>query len=195
MFVLRLQNMDSSVLARQVYEKQVQLGLPGLAKEVKDICEKLSLPDINLCKIGKEKVEEYIYYNHYKDMKEKMDDSKKLANIKHEDFTKEQVYMNSKSVDSCRTQLRIRLEMMDSFKDNFRSKYRTLDRGEADRDPGLQCGDCGQSRDSQSHCMVCPAWAEARERLNLACIGDMVVYYQRVLKGREENEKKRRKAG
>ena len=79
MLAIRLQNMDSSVLARQVYEKQVQLGLPGLAKEVKDICEKLSLPDINLCKIGKDKVEEYIYYNHYKDMKEKMDDSKKLA--------------------------------------------------------------------------------------------------------------------
>ena len=53
MFVKRLQNMDSSVLARQVYEKQVQLGLPGLAKEVKNICEGLSLPDINMFNIRK----------------------------------------------------------------------------------------------------------------------------------------------
>ena len=159
--------MESSVLARQVYEKQVQLGLPGLAKEVKNICESLSLPDINMFKISKEKIYEYIFYNHYKDMKEKMDESKKMENIKHENFTKEQDYLNSGSVDSCHTQLRIRLEMMDTFKDNFSSKYRTLDRGEEDMDPGLLCGDFGQSRDSQSHCLVCPAWTEARERLDL----------------------------
>ena len=70
MFVKRLPNMESSVLARQVYEKQVQLGLPGLAKEVKNICESLSLPDINMFKIRKEKMDEYIFYNHYKDMRE-----------------------------------------------------------------------------------------------------------------------------
>ena len=46
MFVKRLQQMDSSMLARQVYEKQVQPGLPGLVKEVKVICETLCLPDI-----------------------------------------------------------------------------------------------------------------------------------------------------
>ena len=62
-------------------------------------------------------------------------------------------------------------------------------------DPGLLCGDCGQSRDSQSHCLVCPAWTEASERLDLTCIEDLVVFYQRVLMGREEKEKKRRKAG
>ena len=118
-------------------------------------------------KISKEKIYEYIFYNHYKDMKEKMDESKKMENIKHENFTKEQDYLNSGSVDSCHTQLRIRLEMMDTFKDNFSSKYRTLDRGEEDMDPGLLCGDFGQSRDSQSHCLVCPAWTEARERLDL----------------------------
>ena len=102
-------------------------------------------------------------------MKELMNGSKKMYNLKHEDFSKELVYMNSKSVESCQTQLQIRLEMMDTFKDNYRSKNRTLDRVEEDKDPGLQCGDCGQSRDTQSHCMVCPAWAEARQRLDLAC--------------------------
>ena len=69
-------------------------------------------------------------------MKEAMNSSNKMENIKHEDFTREQIYMNSKSVDSSRTQLRIRLQMLDTFKDNYRSKYRTLDRGEEDRDPG-----------------------------------------------------------
>ena len=101
--------------------------------------------------------------------------------------------MHNKSIDSSRTQLRIRLEMLESFKDNYRTKYRTLSRGQEDRDPGLRCSDCGQSRDSQSHCLVCPAWLEARERLDLLCIEDVVIYFQRVLKGREEKKDKERK--
>ena len=163
--------------------------------EVKTICEALSIPDINLSCVSKEKIYEAIFYNHYKDMKELMNSSKKMASICHEDFRQEQDYLNSRSVDSARTQLRIRLEMVDTFKDNFRSKYRTLERGEEDRDPGLRCGDCGQSRDTQSHCVVCPAWAAARDRLDLSCIGNMVVFFQRVLKGRDEKEKRRRKGG
>ena len=101
--------------------------------------------------------------------------------------------MHSKSVENSRTQLRIRLEMLESFKDNYRTKYRTLGRGQEDRDLGLRCGDCGQSRDSQSHCLICPAWMKARERLDLSCIEDVVIYFQRVLKGREEKKDKERK--
>ena len=101
--------------------------------EVKTICEALSIPDINLSCVSKEKIYEAIFYNHYKDMKELMNSSKKMASICHEDFRQEQDYLNSRSVDSARTQLRIRLEMVDTFKDNFRSKYRTLERGEEDK--------------------------------------------------------------
>ena len=193
MLVRRLQKMESSVLARQVYERQLQLGLPGLAREVKDICDSLKIPDINYFNVRKEKIEEYIFYNHYQDMKELMEKSKKMDKIRHEDFTKEQKYLNYRSIDSARTQMRVRLEMMETFKDNFRTKYRTLGRGEEDRDPGLLCDDCGQSRDSQSHCVLCPAWQEARDRLDLTCIEDLVVYFQRVLKGREEKKDKQRK--
>lgn len=52
-----------------------------------------------------------------------------------------------------------------------------MNRGEEDRDPG----DCGQDRDTQSHCLVCPAWAAARDRLDLSDSEDMVTYFQRVL--------------
>ena len=124
-----------------------------------------------------------------------MNSSKKMNKICHEDFRKEQNYMNSKSLDISMTQLTIRLEMVETFKDNFQSKYWTKDRGEEDMDPGLQCGDCGQARDTQSHCLVCPAWAEARDRVDLSCIEDIVMFYQQVLKGREENDKRRRRGG
>ena len=186
--------MDTSTLARQVYEKQLKLRLPGLASEVKTICETLCITDINMSNVSKEKIEETIFYHHYADMKEIMKSSKNMENIRHEDFRKEQSYMNSRSRDSSRTQLIIRLEMVETFKDNFRSKYRTKDRGQEDMDPGLQCGDCDQSRDTQSHCIVCPAWAEARDRFDLTRIGDIVIYYQRSSRG-DEKEKRRRKGG
>ena len=155
--------MKTSVLARQVYKKQLRLGLPGLAREVTDICDVIKIPDVNYNQVKKEKIEEHIFSNHYKDMKEEIEKSKKMDKVKHEDFTNEQKYMHNKSIDSSRTQLRIRLEMLESFKDNYRTKYRTLGRGEEDRDPALACGDCGQSRDSQSHCLVCPAWQEGEK--------------------------------
>ena len=148
---------------------------------------------MNYNEVKKEKIEEHIFFNHYKDMKEEIEKSKKMEKVKHEDLTSEQKDMHSKSVEYSRTQLRIRLEMLDSSKDNYWTKYRTLGPGQEDRDPGLRCGDCGHSRDSQSHCLVCPAWLEARERLDLSCIEDVVIYFQRVLKGQEEKKDKERK--
>ena len=59
--------------------------------------------------------------------------------------------------------------------------------------PGLKCGHCGQDRDTQSHCMVCPAWTQARDRLEFSDIDDVVTYFQRVLRGREDKEKDMRK--
>ena len=84
----------------------------------------------------------------------------KMSCIKHEDFKKEQAYMNKNSIDSSMTQLR--LEMLETFKDNYRSKYRTLGRGEG---PWTICSDCGLARDTQSHCLTCPAWTGNRDRL------------------------------
>ena len=192
MMVRRLQQQDTSSLARRVYETQLRLGLPGLAKEVSNICNIIKIPDINFNNVKKEKIQEQLFYHHYKDMKEEIQNCKKMSQIKHKDFRKEQDYMNDKSIDSSRTQLRVRLEMLETFKDNYRSKYRTLSRGEEDQDPGLLCGDCGLARDSQSHCLTCPAWAEDRDRLDLGCIEDLVKYFQRVLRGREDKTRKAR---
>ena len=91
-----------------------------------------------------------------------------------QDFTKEQFYLEDKSIDRYQTRFRIRTEMVETFKDNFRSKYRSLDRGEEDKDLGLKCEDCSQFQDSQSHCMICPAWTEARDRLDLEDMNDVM---------------------
>ena len=127
----------------------------------------------------------------------------KLEAIKHQNFTEMQPYLKDKSIDKCRTKFRLRTEMLEPFKDNFRSKYRTLERGQEEEDPGLRYKNCQDSpppaRDSQVHCLVCPAWSHLREDLDLTdvrCIEDMVTYFQRVIKAREaksDREKKERK--
>ena len=60
------------------------------------------------------------------------------------------------------------------------------------RDPGLQCGDCKQFPDNQSHCLVCPACTDDKDRLDLTFIEDIeVIFYQRVLNAREQKGGKR----
>ena len=77
-----------------------------------------------------------------------------------------QPYMKDKSVDKSRTKFRLRTEMLEHFKDDYRSKCRTRERGQEDEDPGLRCQECQDepppARDSQVHCLVCPAWAHLR---------------------------------
>ena len=196
LLVKRLQRQKLSSLSRVVYEQQVKLGWPGLAEEAKTICSKIGLQDINLHKVKKTKIKEAIFTNHYKDLQESLKDSKKMAKIAHEDFTKEQDYMKGKSVDRSRTEFRIRTEMVKSFKDNFRSKYRTLERGEEDTDPGLLCRDCDITpgeRDNQAHCLRCPAWGELRKDLDLTFMEDVVIYFRRVLEARTDKEEEERK--
>ena len=126
---------------------------------------------------------------------------KKLERIKHQDFREMQSCMKDKSIDKCRSKFRLRTEMLQYFKDNFRSSSRTMDKGQEEDDPGLRCRDCQDesppARDSQVHCLVCPAWSNLREGLDVTdvrCLDDMVIYFQRVIKAREEKadrEKKR----
>ena len=171
----------------------------GHLDHVQHFCLSHLYRNVNLHIVKKEEIKNAVFYNHYGNMKDKIMESKKLENISHEDFTKEQGYLHGKSVDRCRTEFRIRTEMLDSFKDNYRAKNRTLERGQEDSDPGLQCEYCDlpSSRDSQAHCLRCPAWQKHRADLDLSFIEDLVTYFRRVLAERadrdEEERKKRRK--
>ena len=146
-----------------------------------------------------EKIKEAVIYQHYKDLKDKVE------SVKHQDFRAMQPYFKDKSIDKCRTKFRLRTEMLQSFKDTFLNNYRTLNKGQEEDDPGLACQDCknvsSPARDSQDHCLSCPAWSHLREDLDMTdirCVKYMVVYFQTVMKAREEKddkEKKRRKKG
>ena len=51
-----------------------------------------------------------------------------------------------------------------------------------------KCDDC-QSMNSQAHILWCPEFAPLREGKDLQNDGDLVKYYQKVMKIREDNEK------
>ena len=50
-----------------------------------------------------------------------------------------------------------------------------------------KCDDC-HSMDSQAHIVWCPAYAALREGKDLECDKDLVEYYQKVMKIREDNQ-------
>ena len=75
---------------------------------------------------------------------------------------------------------RIRCEMVNDIKGNFKDKYRKKGGEEA-----LKCDDCNQDQvQTQSHCLVCPHWEELRIGLDLGKIEGMVIFFQRLLKER-----------
>ena len=47
MFVLFIRSLDEDSLSRKMYEEQKEKSWPGLAKETKDICERLKVEDVN----------------------------------------------------------------------------------------------------------------------------------------------------
>ena len=97
--------------------------------------------------------------------------------------------MEDRSIDRCRTKFRIRTEMMKTFKDNYRSKYMERGRGEEEEDPGLQCKDCSEPHSPT----LSPAWEDIRTGLHLEDIEDLVTYFRRVLAGRDEKARRRKK--
>ena len=115
-------------------------------------------------------------------MKRELEKSKKISDIKHEDFSKVQEYFKVKSVETTRMAFKVRSKMVSEIPENFKNKY-----GEE----GLQCKYCNQGEiSSQSHCMVCPAWLPCREGLDLTNILDLVVFFRKVLDERAKMEAK-----
>ena len=48
LLVLAIWGQEDSCLARQVLQEQVRMGWPGLAREVRNICHKIGLPDATI---------------------------------------------------------------------------------------------------------------------------------------------------
>ena len=120
----------------------------------------------------KKDIEEAIFYSNYKEMKEELGTYEKLKTIKDKDFTKEQDYLNEKSIEKARMAYRIRTKMVQRVKMNFKN----MNKGK------LACDFCQAEYETQEHVMECERWEEERRGLDLYRMNDMVTFFTRVLK-------------
>ena len=148
------------------------MGWPGLAQEVAQICREVGLKNLNEEEVTKKDIEEAIFYSNYKDMKVEIAMCDKLTAIKNENFTKEQEYMNEKSIEKARTAYRIRTKMVQRVKMNFKNMYKE----------NLGCEYCEAEYETQEHVMVCEKWKAQRGNLDMYRMSDMVEFFTKVLK-------------
>jgi len=167
--VRRIQIQDRS-LAKAIYEEQVAMGWPGLAREATELCKILCVPDINTRLLEKEEVEDAVFNHHYKEMKEEMETYSKLKEVKQEDYRKEQEYMKEKAVDRARMAFKIRTKMVKNVKGNFKNMFKN----------NLMCEE--GKEETQEHLMECPGWREELGSLDVTGIQDRVEFFTRIMK-------------
>jgi isopenicillin N synthase-like dioxygenase len=142
-----------------VLDQQQSNERPGLSMEVGDICSELGITNLNHHDIPASHIKKDILFHHDKNMMEEVAKSKKMMKHKNDDFSQVQKYMLGNSVDNCRMAFRIRCEMVNDIKDNFKDKSKRLG-GEA----ALKGEDCSEDQiQTQSHCLICPHWEKRRQ--------------------------------
>ena len=185
-FLFHLKTLENSSLAREVYELQKEYGHPGLVSECRKLISKYDLPDIiegvsvssklQWKNIVKNKIREY---SEEKLKNEFGDYSKLKGGPLMEDGLKVQPYIQNLKLSEARTMFRIRTLMMPA-KMNMKNNRKFAEQL-------WKCDQC-QRMDAQSHILWCPFFAPLREGKNIEDDKDLVDYFQKVFKIREDLE-------
>ena len=99
--------------------------------------------------------------------------SKKLQDIKDDNFRQMQEYFKDKNLSNARLKFKIRSKMVDRIPGNFKNRYKYSEEG-------LNCTDCMVEL-TQDHCIICPSRAILREDLDMSRLDDTVIYFKRYL--------------
>ena len=178
MFVHHVKNLSDTALAKQVWKEQIRNGWPGLAKEATKLCSELGIEDVNKTKCSKgewKKVVRTACKN--KDMAEMLEGLKgktKYEELKMGDC-EIKTYMGNKSLKQVRDIFRVRTHMVEGFKANFKNMYKGQD---------TNCDACRQASDSQCHALVCKAYDDLREGMDINKDADLVTFFKKVMERR-----------
>jgi hypothetical protein len=171
--------LNHQLCVRQIYEEQRRFMLPGLAKEVSEICSDLGIEDVNDINIGKNMLKKMLQKaceeKDERELKEKM--VNKTAELKNYDC-KLKTYMKEKPLKQVRDTFRVRTNLVEGFRANFKNMY--------ERD-NLECQGCGVGMDDQTHAMRCLAYADLREGLDMEKDADLVLFFRKVMESRMED--------
>ena len=121
----------------------------------------------------KQEIKKAFKNSHYTDMMQKFEGSKKLEDIKNDNFRNMQDYFNDSDLRSARMKFKIRTKMVEKIPGNFKNKYKF-------QPNGLTCNLCPDEM-TQNHCEVCPGRSQLRQDLDMTNLDDLVTYFNIIL--------------
>ena len=184
-----IKRQEDEVLAKEVLEQQLLMGWPGLAREVEEICREVGLPNLCYEEVDKKTMEEAVFYNHYKSLKEEMKKYRKLDSISDGDFTEMQGYMKHYNLEFSRMAFRLRTRQF-RCRANMPKLYGDI----------LWCHSCSTGPEdgpgggpapveSQGHLEVRAAYSHLRVGRDVElCLEDRVRYFMELIVEREKQK-------
>ena len=177
LFANRILRSEGESLAKEVLCKQDELQWPGLAKEVKDICVELDLPNIMKENIPtlqwKKAVKEACNIAATKELKKSMEDMSKVKHLVNEDFERKD-YIKKNNIYEARTMFKLRSKMVE-VKMNYKSDPRNSKEL-------WRCDSCKSGAlESQTHVLYCTAYSDLRIGKNLEDMDHLVKYFSDVM--------------
>ena len=191
LFVLHLRQLGEETLAGQVYKEQVARGWAGLAKEAKEICEELSIEDVNKTKLSKKEYSQLVNLScqakNQQILRKQAENKKKCSKV-FKEVCGFKSYMSDENINEVRKYFKTRTGML-PFAANYPGDRRFA------RTQWL-CG-CGQ-REEEEHIIEgrCPLYSDLRGEFgDLARDEELVSFLSQVLRRREQLEEVAREEG
>jgi hypothetical protein len=129
MLAFHLRSMKEGSLARSIYEEQISENFPGLAREVKVICEELSIENVNITRMDKRSYKKLLndacHKLNEKRLRKNAEGKEKCHRIMREEYRKK-AYMSGKIVCKVREQFRTRVGLQ-AFAGNYSHDRRFAD--------------------------------------------------------------------
>ena len=127
MFIQHVKTLATEDLAKQVRKEQVENDWSGLAREANEICAELGIVNINTTDVNtkewKRNVKVACKDKDKKDMAQEMQGKSKLEGLLEDLEAKE--YFKYKSLSKVQEIFRVRTQMLEGFKDNFKNRTQT----------------------------------------------------------------------
>ena len=189
LFLHHIAKLPEDTLAKEIYNVQKKLNLPGLVEECKEFLINSEVTHVeNFSKHEwKHLVKKKMKEENKEDILDQMKGSKKLPvdQLKTEPFSMKS-YLSELNMEDARLRFKINSGMTPTVKMNFKSEP------EYTRDM-WRCSGCLTednpmgNRDTQLHVMVCPGYEDYRKDKNLADDKDIVEYFKLVIDHRLNN--------
>ena len=192
MLALHIRRLDDRSLAGKVYKEQKLNKWPGLAQEVDDICNKLTVQNVNSTKLSskayRREVEEACHKLNEERLRKQAEGKTKCERISTESYGK-MAYIGDSRIHNVRQMFKTRYGLL-PFAGNY-SKDKRFARS------NWLCK-CGESREEESHLLsgVCEIYGEIRDKYsNLNDDNQLVNFFNEVLAQRDklEEEEKNKK--